>query len=347
MIITNAPRREPSFARAYAEAPRRHATKTQQRSGGCLVKTLVMGTGGVGGYYGARLAQAGEEVTFVARGEHLRAIQQHGLRVEGFDGTFTVAAHATDDPSGMAPPNLVLFCVKTYDTDAAAQQLVPVVGAETTLLPLQNGVESYARLSDVFGADHVVPGLTYIESAVQAPGVIAQTGAFRRIEFGEPDGRERARTQAIRDTLERAGIEYRVRGDIDTALWEKFTWICAGAGTTSLARAPVGAILAFAPTRQLFVAIMREVQAVARARRIPLASDIVERTLVMAERFEKGMRSSMQRDLERGRRLEIDALNGAVVRFGDEHGVDTPVNDVIYACLKLADLQHEASGRSL
>lgn len=301
----------------------------------------VMGTGGIGGYFGALLAQAGNDVTFIARGAHLAAIQARGLRVERANGkhlTITPAM-ATDDPVGVGPVDLVLLSVKTYDVPAALASMRPLVGPQTAVVTLQNGIESHELVAEAFGQGVVLPALVYSELAVKAPGVIFQGAPFARIVLGELDGQESGRARTIADTLRQAGIDITISPNILSALWSKFCFICAMSGVTSLARQPLGPLLADDEGRALLQAVMEEVRAVGLATGVRFDADPVETGIAAAERFNPESKSSMLRDLERGRRLEVEALNGAVVRLGRRVGVPTPVNHTVYAALRFAQPQ--------
>jgi 2-dehydropantoate 2-reductase len=301
------------------------------------MKIAVMGTGGVGGYFGGMLAQAGHDVTFIARGPHLAAIREQGLRVETVHGDFTIQAPATDNPGEVGPVDLVLFCVKTYHTDEAGHAIAPLIGDDTLILSLQNGVDNEEKLAALYGQEHVLGGVCYIAATIAAPGVIRQISGPRSIVFGELDGSITPRAQRVLQAFTDAGIEATLSEDVQKALWTKFLFICAFSGVASVARAPVGELLAIPETRELLREAMAEVEAVARARGVTLDADIVERMMVTAEGFAPESKPSMLVDLERGNRLEIDALNGTVARLGAELGVPTPVHRVIYAALKPAD----------
>jgi 2-dehydropantoate 2-reductase len=232
--------------------------------GAAAMRVTVMGSGGTGGYFGGLLARAGEDVTFVARGAHLDAIRAKGLTVRSrLVGDFTVPARATDDPAEGGPADLVLFCVKAYDTESAAARLRPAVGPDTVILPVQNGIDSAERIGWVVGPGHVIGGLAAVSSVVEAPGIIDHRAGPDVIRLGELDGRPSARTQRIVDTLRRAGIRAEIRPDIRVALWEKFVLICGLSGLTALTRLPLGAVFACPETRMLFRQTMEETEAVA------------------------------------------------------------------------------------
>jgi 2-dehydropantoate 2-reductase len=298
------------------------------------VKIAVMGSGGIGGYFGGLLARAGEDVTFIARGAHLEAIRKNGLHVKSVAGDFSVRAKATRDPAEVGPVDLVLFCVKGYDTDAAGSQIRPMVGPETAVLCLLNGVDNPERLAAILGEEHVLTGVVHVLSTIGAPGVVSQTAGPRTIRFGEKDGRLSTRVERILGVLKGAGINAEISRQIQVDLWEKFLLICAQGGVTAIGRLGVGEILACPETTTLYRGVMEEVAAVGRAKGVPLPADAVERALAFARGLEPGMRSSLAHDLDQGNRLEAETLAGTVVRYGREVRVPTPFNFAIYACLK-------------
>jgi 2-dehydropantoate 2-reductase len=299
------------------------------------MRVTVMGTGGTGGYFGGLLARAGEDVTFVARGAHLEAIRAKGLTVRSrLVGDFTVPAHATDDPAEAGPADLVLFCVKAYDTERAAERLGSAVGPGTVILPVQNGIDSAERIGRVVGDGHVIGGLAGVSSVIASPGIIEHRAGPDVIQLGELDGRPSARTSRIAETLVRAGMKAQVRTDIRVALWEKFVLICGLSGLTTLTRLPLGAVVGCPETRTLLRQVMEETAAVGRAEAPALAEGIVENLLKFFGASDAAIRGSMYYDLAAGRRLEIETLNGTVVGLGREHGIPTPANFVVYASLK-------------
>jgi 2-dehydropantoate 2-reductase len=299
------------------------------------MRIAVLGAGGIGGYYGGLLAYTGQDVTFVARGAHLAAMREHGLRVESVHGDFEVRpAQATDDPGEIGPVDLVLVTVKSYDLEAAAEVGRPLIGGETAVLPLLNGLDAAERLAAVWGEEHVLVGLTHISSSIVAPGAIRQVSPVRRITFGERDGSLSPRAGRIRDVLAAASIEVVLTPEVDVALWEKFLFIASISGVCCLARQPMGPVLATPETRQIYVKAMREVEAVGRARGVALPAQVVEKSLELSEGFAPTTRPSLLVDLEAGRRLELEAMSGTVVRYGQKAGIPTPVHEVIYAALK-------------
>lgn len=297
------------------------------------MRVAVMGSGGIGGYYGGKLAAGGEEVTFIARGAHLEAIRRNGLQVNSVAGDFHVHAKATDDPSTIGPVDLVLFCVKGYDTETAAERIRPLIGAETVVLCLQNGVDNEEKLARILGPAHVLGGVVHILSTISAPGVINQVAGPRTLKCGEMGGGLSARVTRIADVFVRVGVRAEASANILVDLWEKFLFICAQGGVTALGRLGIGEILGCPETAQFYRGVMEEIAAVGRARGVALPADAVERAIAFAKTLQPGMRSSLAHDLERGNRLEVEALVGAVVRYGAEVKVPTPLNFAIYACL--------------
>lgn len=302
------------------------------------MKVAVMAAGGLGGNYGARLAKDGHDVTFIARGAHLRAIRENGLMVSSPDGDFVVPAKATDRPSDVGPVDWILFTVKTYDTQAAIRSIRPMVGPNTTVITFQNGVESPEQIGAAIGRERVVAAPTQIFSNIVAPGVIEQKSAFRITVIGEVGGQGLTpRVEQIADALKRAGVDASATPDGLKALWHKFILITAISGLATLARAEPYALFQTPEARATMRAAMEEVYAVGKAYGIAMDADIVERHYQYALNFKPGQKPSMQVDLEQGKRLEIDALNGAVVRLGAARGIKTPVNQTIYVALKMED----------
>ena len=301
------------------------------------MRIAVFGTGGVGGYFGGLLAHGGHEVTFIARGEHLRAIQANGLQVKSVNGDFTVRpAHATDDPARVGPVDYVVVAVKHYHLAPAAQQMRPLVGPETTVVPLLNGVDAHELLARTLGPEAVVGGLCSLVSLVEAPGVIRQETRLRRVVAGELDRNRSERVERLVQAWAQTGAEAIQAEDILAALWTKFLFIVPFGGVGSLARCNMGEMLGNPETRELFIESMREVEAVARARGVELAPDVVDKALTMAEGFEPTATNSMQRDVAGGKPFELEAFSGAVVGMGEAAGVATPVHRHFYALLKPA-----------
>jgi len=305
-----------------------------------MLKIAVLGAGGVGGYYGGLLARSGQEVAFVARGKHLEAIRERGLSVHSVHGDFSIKpAQATDRPVEIGPVGLVLVTVKSYNLEEAAESARPLVGPETAVLPLLNGLDAAERLAAVLGERPVLAGLTHLSSAVAAPGVIRQVSPVRRITLGErhgPAGEVSARVEWIGELLAGSGVETRTlpAPEVERALWEKFLFIASIGGICCLARQPMGTVLTTPETHRLYVEALQEVEAVARARGIELGADIIARTLELTAGFAPATRPSLLADLEAGRRLELEAMSGTVVRYGRQAGIPTPIHQVVYAALK-------------
>ena len=299
------------------------------------MRIAVMGTGGTGGYFGGLLARAGEEVAFIARGAHLDAIQKNGLAIKSvLAGDFTVPATATDNPDDIGPVDCVLFCVKAYDNSEAADQIRPLIGPETMVLSVQNGIDNEEQLGNAIGAEQVVGCVSLVSSTIESPGVIAQTGGPGKIILGEMQGGSSARTEALTSILQNSGITAELHPDIQVALWQKFIGICGVNGVTALTRLPMGEIVACKETHNLMRGTMEEVEAVARASGVNLPEGCVDQSMDFFSSVEPTVRGSMYYDLAGGRRLELDVLNGTVVRLGSENGIPTPINFAIYAALK-------------
>src|SRR5262245_19532330 len=306
----------------------------RSRNGRSVMRIAVMGSGGVGGYFGGLLARAGEDVTFIARGAHLEALRAHGLTVQSrISGDFTRAVSVTNDPEAIGAVDLVLLGVKTYDLDAAASRLPPLIGSQTVVLPLQNGIDASERLVQILGASPVLGGVTYVIATRTSPGVIVHLG-LNRIILGEYPSGTSARTERVREVLQRAGVTAEVHPDIRVPLWEKLVALAASGGAMAATRLPIGSIRDCPETSALLRAVIDEAVAVGRAAGIPLPADCVERHWATLQGLDRSARGSMSHDLLAGRRLEVEALNGAVVRAGRQAGVPTPLNFAVYAALK-------------
>jgi len=300
------------------------------------MRIAVMGTGGVGGYFGARLALGGCDVSFIARGRHLDAIRGHGLKVESPLGDMHLATpRATDDPADIGPVDLVLFVVKLWDTETAAKAVAPLIGPETAVVSLQNGVRKDDILRNVLGERAVMGGACYIAAQIAQPGVIRHSGTMQKLVFGEYDGKRSMRAEAFLDAYRQAGIEAEISPDIRRTIWEKFVFLVGLSGLTTTIRKPIGPIRSNPRTRALLHDAMREVVAVGRAQGVQLAADFADNRLAFSDGLPATMTSSMHNDLERGNRLEVDGLSGDVVELGGAAGVPTPVNRVIYDILVL------------
>ena len=301
------------------------------------MRIAVIGTGGVGGYFGAKLAQGGNDVIFIARGAHLDAVRRHGLRIESAGGDVAIRdAVATDDPSSIAPVDVVMFCVKLWDVEQAALQAAPMLGERGVVIPFQNGIDSAGILSRVVGEARVLGGVAYIAAAIREPGVIAHTGSMAKLRVGAFDGIDRLREQAAAfvHACTAAGIAADLAPDIRHALWEKFVFLTALSGVTALSRQPVGGIRADPELRAAFAASMRETVALARAQGVALPDGFLPTQMRALDGLPAEMRSSMQNDLLAGRRLEAPWLCGRVAGLSAEAGIAAPVNATIYAGLK-------------
>lgn len=294
------------------------------------MRLAVMGSGGLGGYFGALLAKGGADVGFIARGEHLEAMRRDGLRIEcGTDPFHLERVRATDDPAEIGPVDLVMVCVKLWDSEAALQQMRPLVGPDTTLVSFQNGVLKDSYLGAAYDESHLIGGVAYVATTVSEPGVITRTGPLQRLIFGEFDGRPSARVEAFQSAAVAGGVDAEVSSDIRRAIWEKFVFLVGLSATTTAMRVPIGPIRENRQSRALLLDVMREVVAVGRAHGVPLPEDYAEQRLEFADGVSADMTSSMHHDLERGNRLEVRWLSGGVVELGKEVGVDTPLNRAV------------------
>jgi 2-dehydropantoate 2-reductase len=309
------------------------------------MKILIMGTGGVGGYYGGLLTQQGNDVTFIARGEHLKAIQNEGLKVKSVHGDFSVSpAQATDNPATVGPVDLVLFCVKTYNTEESAQAMRPAVGPQTVVMSLQNGIDAAERMGSVIGEEHVIGGTTWLSAAVESPGVIKQISQFRRIVLGEMAGGTSERIQSIYEVLKNTGATVEISENIQKVLWTKLVFITAASSVGSLTRLPMGEYRSVPETRRLLTSILQEVESVARARGVDLDADVVQKWVDFVDNAAPTIKPSMQLDVETGHRTELESMIGVVCRKGREVGVATPVTDFVYASLLPVELKARSSG---
>jgi 2-dehydropantoate 2-reductase len=299
------------------------------------LRIAVFGSGGVGGYFGGRLAEAGEDVHFIARGAHLAAIRERGLRVSSVDGDFQVRpARVTDDPSALGPVDVVLLGVKAWQVPQAAEAMRPLFGERTFVVPLQNGIEAPEQLAAVLGRARVLGGLCRILAYVEGPGHIRHAGVAPYIAFGELDGSGSARVEALRQTFSRMrGVTAEVPPDIEAAMWSKFVFIAAVSGVGALTRAPIGVIRSQPESRRLLEQALDEIYAVAVGNRIALPADTVEKTLAFIDSLPAETTASMQRDIIQGRPSELEAQVGAVVRLGERCGIAVPVHRMIYAAL--------------
>ncbi len=305
------------------------------------MRIVVFGTGGVGGYFGGRLAHAGEDVTFIARGEHLRAIKASGLRVDSSSGDFVVSpAKATDNVSEVGETDLVILGVKAWQVPEAARSIKPLVGPMTTVVPMQNGVDAVPQLVDELGSDRVIGGLCRIVSFVVAPGHIRHAGFTPSIIIGELDNKRSDRITWIENVFRHAGLDTTIAADIQVALWTKFLFIASFSGVGAVANAPAGVLRSDPKWRSQMLSAMQEIYALAHARGVKLPSDSVEKVMAAVDDLPEDATSSMHRDIAAGKPSELDSQNGAVVRMARETGVDVPTHTLIYETLKRLE-RHE------
>jgi 2-dehydropantoate 2-reductase len=300
------------------------------------LKIAVMGSGGVGGYFGARLAKGGADVTFVARGAHLAAMREHGLAIEGGpDDIRLTSVNVVEDPAEIGVVDLVMFAVKLWDTESAIARIRPIVGPDTAVISFQNGVLKDKYLTQAFGPSRIMGGVCYVATSIARPGVIGRTGILERMVFGEFDGAASPRATRFLDACLAGAIKAELSQNIRREIWEKFVFLVALSGATTTMRTTIGPIRANAQTRAFLLDVMREVVAVGRAHGIDLPEDYAERRLKLADDLAPEMTSSMHHDLERGNRLEVRWLSGGVVELGRGVGVSTPLNRAIADILAL------------
>jgi 2-dehydropantoate 2-reductase len=298
------------------------------------MRIVVMGSGGTGGFFGAKLARAGEDVTFVARGEHLRAIQANGLRVKSaLEGEFAVRAPAVERLDGLPPADLVFFCVKSFDTEPAAEAIRPVVGPRTGVLSIQNGVDNEDKLAAIVGAGHVIAGIAEVFATIETPGVISH-GLLGRIRFGEMDGKESERARAFLAACGRAGIPAELAADPLRMLWEKYVFLVAQSGMTALTRCPAGVLRALPETRAMYRRLFEELVRLGRAEGAAIDEALTDALLGRLDTLGPGAFSSLHFDLAHGKRLELEALQGHAVRLGERHRIPTPALAALYAALR-------------
>lgn len=299
------------------------------------MRIVIFGTGGVGGYFGGRLAQAGEDVTFIARGEHLRAIKANGLRVDSSSGDFVItSAQATDNAGDVGETDLVILGVKAWQVPDAARAIRPVVGSNTTVVPLQNGVEAVSQLVAELGSANVVGGLCRIVSYVVAPGHIRHAGFTPTIIIGELDNRHSERIERIAQVFKHAGLDTTIAPDIQVALWTKFLFIASLSGVGAVADAPAGVLRSDPKWRSQMQSAMEEIYALAHARGVSLPSDSVAKVMAAIDSLPADATSSMQRDIVAGKPSELESQNGAVVRMAHDAGVDVPTHKLFYETLR-------------
>ncbi|MDO9411241.1 MAG: 2-dehydropantoate 2-reductase [Pseudolabrys sp.] len=302
------------------------------------MRIAAMAAGAVGGYFGARLAEAGHDVFFIARGANLAAIKKNGLKIESTHGDIHLPTpNVTDDPASVGPVNIVLFAVKLWDTEKAAELAKPLVGPNTRVITLQNGVDSVERVGPILGADKVIGGVTYIATVIGSPGIIQHTSSFAKMRFGRADKTQDAALDAFVAAAKAAKLDVDLSRDIQVERWEKFSFLTAMSGSTATLRSSIGPIAADPETRAFFNDLMNEAFAVGRAKGVALDKAFVDERMAFigSDKMDPGMKASMAHDLERGNRIELDWLSGKVRALGRELGVPTPASDIVYMVLKL------------
>lgn len=298
------------------------------------MKIAIFGAGALGGYFGARLVEAGHDVCFIARGAHLDAIKRDGLKIESPLGDAHIDnVAASDNPTDFGPVDLVFFLVKLYDTETAARSLAPLLHENTAVISFQNGINGWQRLGDEIGAHHVIGGIAYIFADVKSPGVIRHSSQIAKLVFGEFNKEQSERSELIQNTLKMAGIDSELVRDIDVQIWKKFVLLSSLSGVTTLTRLPIGAILEDAHAKSLFRDALEECTAVGLTQCSDLPRDIAQTQMSFASNLPYDMHASMLDDLNRGKRLEINDLSGAVVRLGKEQNIETPVHSAIHRAL--------------
>ena len=299
------------------------------------MRIAVVGAGGVGGGFGAALTKAGADVTFIARGAHLAAMKSQGLKIQGGRGeTHLVPTKATDNPAEMGPVDIVLFCVKLWDVESAGEAIKPLVGPDTAVIPLQNGIDAAERLIPILGPKAVMGGVAQISASIVAPGVIQQVGTFMRMIFGELDGKRSKRAEDFFALCQKAGFDVTLSEQILTDLWMKFILLACNASITAATRQPLGKLREDADLRPIMMAAFQETIDIGRAKGVTLPADALAKILDFVGHAPPAMKASMALDLERGNRLELPWLNGKVVELGRQLGVATPTHGMLYAMLK-------------
>ena len=299
------------------------------------MRIAVVGAGGVGGGFGAALAEAGADVTFIARGAHLAAMKRQGLKVQGGSGdTHLVPIRATDNPAEIGKVDIVLFCVKLWDVESAGQQIKPLIGPDTAVIPLQNGIDAAERLIPILGSKAVMGGVAQISASITAPGVIQQVGTFMRMVFGELDGRQSQRGEDFLALCLKAGFDATLSEQILTELWMKFILLASNAGMMALARQPIGKLRDDPDLRPIFLAAYQETIDVGRAKGVALPADARDKIVEITGHLPPAMKASMALDIDRGNRLEVPWLSGKVAELGRQFGIPTPTHSMMYAMLK-------------
>lgn len=310
------------------------------------MRIAIFGTGGAGGYFGAQLVRANKDVVFIARGEHLQAIREHGLRLETAHDSFVVHAHATDDPKEAGLVDAVLVGVKTWQVKDAAHSMQPLIADNTLVVPLQNGVEAAEQLAAELGPEHVLGGLCGTISWLAGPGQIRSVGGTHFIKFAELDNKPSDRVESLRRAFADAGVNVEVPANIQTAVWAKFVFGAAFGGVGAVKRQPAGVIRTDSESRRMLEDSMREILAVAHARNVSLPEDTIKKSLALIDGLDPNATTSLQRDLAADKPSELEGWTGAVVRLGREANVATPVNDLIYQSLLPGELRARASKQS-
>jgi 2-dehydropantoate 2-reductase len=296
----------------------------------CSLRIAVMGSGGVGGYFGARLVKGGADVHFIARGSHLAAMRARGLAVEGGPEPIHLPqVSVTDDPKTIGPVDIVMFCVKLWDTESAARQLLPIITPQTGVISFQNGVQKDDMLRPIFGDGALMGGVAYVGTSIGRPGVIVQTGPLQRLVFGEYDGRRSARVEALYDACKRGGINAEISDDVRRSIWEKYVVLVAMSGATAAMRSTIGPIRKNPLTRRFLLDLAREVVAVGRAHGVALPADYAEQRIPFFDGWPPEMTTSMHHDLQQGKPLEVRWLAGGAVDLGAQVGVPTPMNRAV------------------
>lgn len=299
------------------------------------MRVAVLGAGGIGGYFGGRLAEAGTaDVYLIARGAHLNAIKRDGLKVTSYLGDMDLHLPASDDPADIGPVDYVLFTVKSYDTEEAGKTCEPLIGGNTAIVTLQNGVDNEDKLSALWGEEHVMGGVARIFATIQAPGHIVHTESPSSLSFGELDHSISERGRALEEAFRSAGVKATLSDDIQRELWVKWAFICAQAGVTAATQLPIGEIRSVSESRQLFIDIAQAVNDVGQADGIDLPDDLAERCIEFADGLDPAGRSSLYHDLAHGNRMELEALIGHLGRKAAQHGIPAPAVDVVYSILK-------------
>lgn len=305
------------------------------------MRIAIFGSGGVGGYFGGRLAQSGHDVTFIARGEHLKAIQSSGLRVNSIAGDFKLdKVQATDDPKNVGIVDFIICAVKSWQVAAAAKRMKPMIGPETLVIPLQNGIEAPRQLVDVLGTDAVLGGLCALIAFRAGAGHIKHNGANPLIRFNRLDGQADSRVNQLSEAFNHChGVKSSIPADVNIAMWQKFMLICPWSGLGAVSQAPIGVILKLPETRQLLLDAMQEIYQLGLMVGLKLRDDCIDKTIKVLESLPESSTTSMQQDMANGKPSELDQLNGAIVRLGKEFNIDTPVNRFILDCLRPQELR--------